>query len=278
MNIENQVFLALYNEYEKDIPNMDSITPNILNISNDEFNIALQKLEAKHIITGLKSSKGANGKIILAYLESVQLTEKAYEYYKNITFANEKKIISKLSDNRPNKIFISHSSKDIKYVKLFVQLLESIGLPEDRLFCSSVPGYGVPNEEYIYDYLLKQFYEYNLKIYYILSKNYYDSPASLNEMGAAWLLKSSNFSILLPNFTFDEMRGVVSSSKISLKLDADIDEVKSRLNGLKDDLISLFDLRPLSAEKWERLRNIFIQDILNLSQESATAQIINSPF
>ena len=60
------------------------------------------------------------------------------------------------------KIFISHASKDKNYVSSIVKLLEFIGLRQEQLFCSSVPGYGIPLDEDIYDYLRQQFQEYNL--------------------------------------------------------------------------------------------------------------------
>lgn len=41
---------------------------------------------------------------------------------------------------RANKLFISHSSKDAEYVKAVVELLEDIGLSEEEMVCSSVPG------------------------------------------------------------------------------------------------------------------------------------------
>lgn len=42
------------------------------------------------------------------------------------------------------KIFIIHSSEDLKYVEPFVELLADIGLTNDNLFCSSVLGYIIP--------------------------------------------------------------------------------------------------------------------------------------
>lgn len=40
-------------------------------------------------------------------------------------------------------VFISHSSKDKEFAEALVDLLESIGLNKDTLFCSSVAGYGL---------------------------------------------------------------------------------------------------------------------------------------
>ena len=79
------------------------------------------------------------------------------------------------------KIFISHSSLDKEYVTYLVDFLESIGLTQEQLFCSSVPGYGIPLDEDIYDYLKRQFKEHNLHVILVLSNNYYQSVACMNE-------------------------------------------------------------------------------------------------
>lgn len=61
-----------------------------------------------------------------------------------------------------------------------------MGLKESQIFCSSASGYGIPLDEDIYEYLKKQFFdEFDLHIILILSNNYYESVASMNEMGAA---------------------------------------------------------------------------------------------
>ncbi len=58
-------------------------------------------------------------------------------------------------------------------------------MPDGSFICTSVPGYGISEGAKIYDWLKKQFQNYDLRVLYVLSKNYYASPACLNEMGAA---------------------------------------------------------------------------------------------
>ena len=55
----------------------------------------------------------------------------------------------------------------------------------------------------------------------MLSDNYYKSPACLNEMGAAWVLKKEYRSILLPGFDYKEIEGAINPRKIGIKLDDD---------------------------------------------------------
>ena len=57
---------------------------------------------------------------------------------------------------KPSKVFVSHASKDVNYVLPLIELLEDIGLKQEHLFCSSLPGYGIPNDEDIYKYLKYQ--------------------------------------------------------------------------------------------------------------------------
>ncbi|MBQ4569380.1 MAG: toll/interleukin-1 receptor domain-containing protein [Ruminococcus sp.] len=171
-------------------------------------------------------------------------------------------------DNKNNKIFISHATKDSEYVRAFVNLLEDIGLSEDEIVCSSVPGYGIPLSEDIYDWLSNQFQEYNLHIMFMLSKNYYDSVACLNEMGAAWVLKQKYDTILLPSFDFPQIKGAINPNKIGIKLDSVHDELNHRLNEMKDTLIEEFELRTISASKWERHRNEFLKKIEEITTDS----------
>lgn len=169
--------------------------------------------------------------------------------------------MEQVQKQRPRKIFISHSSKDVTYVTAIVELLEDIGLTEQQVVCSSVPEYGIPLGADIYDWLSKQFQQYDLHVLFCLSKNYYKSVACLNEMGAAWVLKTKYDSILLPSFSFQDIKGAVNANQIGLKLDSPDSLLKEHLNQLKDGLIDEFSLNVLTASRWERYRDGFIKRI-----------------
>lgn len=168
------------------------------------------------------------------------------------------------------KIFISHASKDKNYVSCIVKLLEFIGLRQEQLFCSSVPGYGIPLDEDIYDYLRQQFQEYNLHVILVLSDNYYQSVACMNEMGAAWVLRNDYTTILLPGFEFKKIEGAINPRKIALKLDGDSDDVKEKLGQLKDKLLKEFGLLPLPEVRWEKQRDEFISVITKGGESNPT--------
>lgn len=162
--------------------------------------------------------------------------------------------------DKPYKVFISHSSKDKEFVSHLVDLLEAMGIDgNNKLFCSSIPLYGIDLSGKIFETLLSQFQNYQLYVIFVHSDNYYGSPISLNEMGAAWVLKSKHCSILTKGFPYEEMKGVVNSNEISIKVDDD--QAKHRLNQLKDELVRLFDTSFVDQNKWEWKRDQFLERV-----------------
>ena len=166
-----------------------------------------------------------------------------------------------MQEEKSPKIFISHSSRDKEYVSKLVELLDGMGLDQTQVFCSSLPGYDIPIGTNIFDYLRNQFLSYDLHVFFIHSKNYYQSAVSFNEMGAAWALKTEYSSLLLPGFGFGEMTGVVNSHTIAIKLDNDEVEVKDKLNQMYAKLIEEFGLARKADIIWEQKRDRFIKEV-----------------
>ena len=164
---------------------------------------------------------------------------------------------------KTSKIFISHSSRDLAFVQPLVELFEHIGLEPETMFCSSVSGYNVPLGNNIFDFLKEQFQRYDLMVIFVLSENYYNSPVCLNEMGAAWVLQHKYTSILLPQFDFKDVKGVIGQMDISIKLDSEKYELKTRLNELRDTLISEFEFKSSVAaqNRWELYRDEFVEKV-----------------
>lgn len=167
------------------------------------------------------------------------------------------------SISKPSKIFISHSTKDANYTKIIVELLEDIGLNENQIFCSSLREYGIKIGEDIYERLKKEFDTYNLWVFFILSDNYYKSVASLNEMGAAWVLQKEYLSVLLPEFDFKNIKGAINPNKIGIKLNSP--DIIPTLNDLKNEVCNKFECT-ISQNRWERVRNDFIMKIQKLER------------
>lgn len=171
--------------------------------------------------------------------------------------------------------FISHSSKDKQFAEALVEMLEDIGFDSSNLFCSSVDGYGVGLSEDIFETLRGLFQKHNLYVIFIHSPRYYTSPVSLNEMGAAWVLRTDFCSFLTTDMDFSKMKGVVNGSAISIKVDAE--DTPARLTQLKDKLTQLFHLPKIDSIKWERKRSAFIKAVNAINYVSDDTAISPSP-
>lgn len=172
-----------------------------------------------------------------------------------IDLKNYKNAVPKFFD----RVFISHSSKDKDIVGPFVKMLTSIGLNKDRLFCSSIDGYGIPQRENIYDFLKREFTEKNTFVVMIMSDNYYNSKPSLNEMGAAWAMSKEYVSIFIKGFEFNQIEGAVDVQKIGFKIN---DEY--RLDEFKDNIIKEFRLPPV--KNWQEIRDRFLNEIESVNK------------
>ena len=161
---------------------------------------------------------------------------------------------------KKSKIFISHSSDDALYVGAFVSMLEKMRIETDHLFCSSIQGFKIPLGKNIYDYLRRQFEEYNLYVIMMLSKSYYNSYACLNEMGAAWVLKADYQAILLPQFSFKDVDGAIDPRDISFKLD-NLKERSGRLSELKNTIVNKLELSYSDDSIWERHKAEFLEAV-----------------
>lgn len=177
------------------------------------------------------------------------------------------------SQIRQKLIFISHSTKDSEYVASLVDLLRKIGFTDKDVFCSSYPGYGIPLGKNIYEFLKNCFKDYELFVLFVISKdNYYSSPASLNEMGAAWVQGAKSIPILLPGMSPAQLRGVVGPDSLALCLDNG--NVRYDLNSLKNDLLLFFGKQQINESAWEHDRDSFLEScfaITPLSPEEIKA-------
>ena len=185
--------------------------------------------------------------------------------------------IATVADPKSPMVFISHSSNDKEFAEALVDMLEVLGFDSSSLFCSSVDGYGIGLGEDIFETLRSLFNEHSLFVIFIHSPRYYKSPISLNEMGAAWVLKTDFCSFLTTDMKFEMMKGVVNDKNISIKVDAD--DVSSRLTQLKDKLISTFGLKSIDSIRWERRRQVFLNKVLTIKYEKEPveeeAKVIN---
>lgn len=116
------------------------------------------------------------------------------------------------SDTEVSKIFISHSSRDILLVEELINMLESMGVQPKQIFCSSFEGYGV---ELGQDFLQRIKDELNgqILVLFVITNNFYNSPVSLCEMGAAWVKTSKHIPIVVPPLHYGDIKGVIPVTK-----------------------------------------------------------------
>lgn len=180
--------------------------------------------------------------------------------------------------DKPHKLFISHSSKDVDYVEAIVGLLEILGLRDEEIICSSVPPYCIPLGNKVYEWLVNEFQNSDLHVIYAFSKDYYSSAASLNEMGATWAMKHKWTGVLLPGFQFNQLDGCIDKTQIAIKLDdSDNRTLKYRLSEFKDELIKEFNLRPMSEATWERQRDDFLDGHYAAAWEAPGRELHKTP-
>jgi hypothetical protein len=83
----------------------------------------------------------------------------------------------------------------------------------------------------------------------MLSQNFYQSPACLNEMGAVWIKQSRCFSMLLPGFKHEDIKGVINRNQHTLDL---CDPV--RLTELLNEFSQTWG-QMIEPTRWESVKN-----------------------
>lgn len=134
-----------------------------------------------------------------------------------------------------------------------------MGFNKTNLFCSSIEDYWIGLSENIFESLRQLFLEHDLYVIFVQSPRYFESAVSLNEMGAAWVLKTDYCSILTKDMKREMMKGVVDDNTIFIKVDDTA--APARMNELKDTLSKLFVLTEIPQSTWERKRNAFLKSV-----------------
>lgn len=147
------------------------------------------------------------------------------------------------------KVFISHASKDSKVVEDMIDILETIGLDPEQIFCTSFDGYGIELGENYLDSLKSELSSDSLVIF-MLSKKFYESPVCLCEMGATWVLAKEHIPVLIPPFDYSDFQAVIPLTQ-GLKIND-----SSKLNLFKEKIEKVFNLKnTMSMSSWERKRD-----------------------
>ena len=166
---------------------------------------------------------------------------------------------TKISDTP--KIFLSHRSSDKKYGDALEKLIIGLGVKNDQLIYTSHPLHKVPMNANIYDYLRQNIHQ---KVFVIIlwSNEYLESPACLNEMGAAWVTQSDYTSFYTPDFEFGNKKYrecAVDTRKMGAVLKPD-QHCKASMIEFKNKILDLFNLS-INEQSWTYLLEEFIKDI-----------------
>lgn len=182
-------------------------------------------------------------------------------------------VAQKEQPKRPPKVFISHKKEDKDYADALVNLINFIIGPDgDKIFCSSIPGYGIRQSRDILDELKRQFDQYEIYMVIIHSPRYYQSAICLNEMGASWVLGTKFSSFMTNDCKPEHMHGVINREKICIDLNDDEDMLSGHLNEFKDDLIAFFHSCAIDETKWENTRGRFVREVKALTYESPATE------
>lgn len=156
----------------------------------------------------------------------------------------------------PPRILISHSSDDKEFCDNFVELLVSIGFTNYSLIYTSKSEFGVPLGKDIFEYLRGNLENRRLWVFFMLSNNFYKSEVCLNEMGAAWVRQHRCFSILLPKFKHEDIKGVINRNQHTIDL---CDPV--RLTELLNIFRQTWQKSLINDIMWESTKNSFVKKI-----------------
>ena len=142
------------------------------------------------------------------------------------------------------KIFLSHKSNDKKYADALRDFIIGLGVKNNQLIYTSHPLHKIPLDENIYEYLRRNI---NNKVFMIIlwSDEYLESPACLNEMGAAWVVKNDYTNIYVPTFSFDNPKYhqcAVDTDKMGAILNGG-EHCKANMLELKEKIENLFGLK-----------------------------------
>ena len=150
---------------------------------------------------------------------------------------------------KPQKVFISHAGADVAVVTELILLLRALGLQNEQIFCTSVPGYKIRLGTRNFLDAIKKEIQSGAVVIFLLSKNFYNSPVCLAEMGAAWVLDSDMIPLVLPPFEFRDVKGVIPFTQGMMVND------ELGVHDLAETLEDLFGLSAKRGAVWEADRD-----------------------
>lgn len=158
-------------------------------------------------------------------------------------------------------ILLSHSSSDKRFGDALEELFVGLGLKNEQLIYTSHPLHKIPLDMNIYEFLRLAF-DRNVFMIILWSNEYLESPACLNEMGAAWVMHSDYTNLYVPSFDFKNPKYyqcAVDKNKMGAILDGSVN-CKIGIIELKNKLAEMFSLS-ISEKEWTYLLDRFMEEI-----------------
>ncbi|MFD0988501.1 toll/interleukin-1 receptor domain-containing protein [Mariniflexile jejuense] len=189
-------------------------------------------------------------------LDVLNLLKRKTKFIKTVEYYSESpaEFVPLNQKKEMKEIFISHSSLDAKYVEKLIDIFEVIGVPSNKIFCSSFEGYGVRlGNDFLED--IRERLNSNVLVIFVLSENFYSSVVSLCEMGATWVKTNNHIPVLIPPFDYSDVKGVIPTTN-GMKINE-----KVKYNSLKSVIEEFLDLKPINNSVWERKRDNSLKDL-----------------
>lgn len=167
-------------------------------------------------------------------------------------------------------VFISHAAKESDLAQALVTLIEEgIGVPEKEIFCSSLPGYGIPTGDQFVGYIKQQLQGPKVVVL-LLTPSYFESKFCVSELGAAWAMSHTIYPILVPPLQYGDVKDVLLATQV-MKIDDDIG-----YNQLRDHLQKTVLCNEASPTKWDTKRRGFLKALETLLPEVAPASHVSA--
>lgn len=178
--------------------------------------------------------------------------------------------ISEKHSSEEKLIFLSHKSDDKKFGDALRDFIIGLGVKNNQLIYTSHPMNKIPMDRYIYQYLRENIHS---EIFMIIlwSNQYLESPACLNEMGAAWVTQADYTNIYVPAFSFGNPKYhqcAVDTNKMGAVLNGD-EHCKASMLELKNKIVSMFNIDIEEKEVMFLLDN-FISKIKEINENGQT--------
>src|SRR5664279_6143455 len=106
----------------------------------------------------------------------------------------------------PKRLFVSHASVDKPLVAAFQHCLESgLGFTHSQVFCTSIPGQGVPSGKDFKSHIREQLESSDAAVM-LITPNLYASPFCMWELGGIWVLAKKLIPIVVPPLQLKDLK------------------------------------------------------------------------